>query len=253
MNANTRRPWRLIASILTTSALCLITQSSLAAGINLSWDECGSMGSSNKFFACNSNTLSHGSLIASFIPTIESGFATSRELVFDLVSASATVPDWWQLGPGGCRNGAMSLDADFAAGPFSCNDMWSGVPVTIGSTYTTTFAGRPDRARIVVTMQGPDAIALPPEYAEYEWYALRITLSGARTVGPASCGNCVAPVCMVFNSLRLVSPQPFAPATLTLPLDRNWVTWQGGAVSGGCPAATPARNTTWGGLKSLYH
>ena len=31
-----------------------------------------------------------------------------------------------------------------------------------------------------------------------------------------------------------------------------YVTWQGGGVFGGCPAATPTRNTTWGSVKALY-
>jgi hypothetical protein len=31
------------------------------------------------------------------------------------------------------------------------------------------------------------------------------------------------------------------------------VTWQGGAIgNGGCPAATPTQNRTWGALKALY-
>jgi len=32
------------------------------------------------------------------------------------------------------------------------------------------------------------------------------------------------------------------------------VPWQGGGgeVSGGCPAAVPTRNATWGSVKSLY-
>lgn len=254
MRTRTRRPWRLIASIFATSVLCLVAESSLAAGINLSWDDCGTYGVANRTFACNANVATAGVAYVSFTPTYQSGFATTRTMVFDLAAASSTLPGWWQFAGGGCRSGALGVSGSFDMGPFNCSDMWTGVPATTSTAYSAGFGGIPNRARLVVTTQIAEVVALPTNYAEMEWYALRLTLSGAKTVGTNSCGGCATPVCLVLNSLRLdsIAPGDVPTVTLTSPLQRNWVTWQGGAVAGGCPAATPVRNRTWGMLKSSY-
>jgi hypothetical protein len=52
----------------------------------------------------------------------------------------------------------------------------------------------------------------------------------------------------------VTQPAGVGDYTISNTLNRNWVQWQGGAVNvtGGCPAATPTQNRTWGSVKSLY-
>jgi hypothetical protein len=48
------------------------------------------------------------------------------EIVVDIQHSSATLPDWWRLNVGGCRQGVnIAAAADFP-GKTACLDMWQG-------------------------------------------------------------------------------------------------------------------------------
>lgn len=82
-----------------------------------------------------------------------------------------------------------------------------------------------------------------------------LQISHVKTTGLGACSGCGTPVCIVFNSLTVYDYPPFGGvrAYVPNPLQRNFVTWQGGTSGMAiCPAATPARNRTWGVLKTLY-
>ena len=70
----------------------------------------------------------------------------------------------------------------------------------------------------------------------------------------SSCAGCTDGACIVLNSIQLTQPIGVGDYTISNPILRNWVQWQGGAttITGGCPLATPTRSTTWGSVKSLY-
>jgi hypothetical protein len=71
---------------------------SAAAGVNLRWAAClGDGGAANKAFACNSNTLSGGTLVGSSISAPlgcrrRPGRGRGRP-----ASASSPLPAWWQF------------------------------------------------------------------------------------------------------------------------------------------------------------
>jgi hypothetical protein len=74
--------------------------------------------------------------------------------------------------------------------------------------------------------------------------------------GLPKCTGCTAPVCLVVNSIE-VNGFTIGEKYLIEGADaRNFVTVNGGAVTTptgqGCPAATPAKNSTWGSVKALY-
>jgi hypothetical protein len=83
-------------------------------------------------------------------------------------------------------------------------------------------------------------------------------ISNAHTVGAGSCSGCTDGACIVLGGVQLVQPVGVGDQNINTPLHSQYVMWQptGSSVTGpfgtGCPAATPARNTTWGALKSLY-
>ena len=94
----------------------------------------------------------------------------------------------------------------------------------------------------------PDSLAGPQSPAT-EYYAFKVIISNARTVGSPSCAGCTDAACIVLNSIRITQAYPatYYP-TITNPAISNFVTWRGG--TGGC--STAARNVTWSSIKALY-
>ncbi len=71
------------------------------------------------------------------------------------------------------------------------------------------------------------------------------------------CAGCQDAACIVLNHVEVDVPvaqqPPDGKNNYFSPEIANWVTWNGGGVSGGgCPGATPTRTATWGRVKSLY-
>ena len=87
-----------------------------------------------------------------------------------------------------------------------------------------------------------------------EYYFFRVGISNARSTGNGSCAGCTDGACIVFNSIQVTQPAGVGDYTISNPLVRNFVQWQGGggSVAGGCPASVPTRQQTWGSVKSLY-
>src|ERR1044071_915287 len=113
----------LIASALVTFG----ASAALAAGINLSWDDCGVNGSQDKTFSCTTNLGSPFTAIGSFVPTAGVNEYLGFEARIDISTSSPTLPDWWRHGTGACRGGAgLSVNFDVTSGPFSCQDAFAG-------------------------------------------------------------------------------------------------------------------------------
>ncbi len=241
---------RLLA--LSLLLLTLTDPAAQAAGINLSWNDCGIYGAVSKTFACNSNTLTGAVLVGSYQTPPGSTAITGNEIVIDLVSAGSTLPAWWMFkNAGTCRQTALSSSADFTSGPFSCGDYWAGLAAGGLASYMTPYQSAPNRARIFLVYAVAIANAMPMDDT-IEYYSFKLTLSGAKTVGSPSCAGCMDPVCLVLSQIKATQPAGVGDYRLQNPLERNHVTWQGGAVWGGCPGATPTHNATWGSVKSQY-
>lgn len=241
-----------IRILLATMALITLLAGIAAAqgGINLSWDDCGAAGVSQKTFACNSNILTGAVMYGSAIPGADIPDFVQYDSIMNLQTNQPTLPSWWRYNNGGCRGAAaISVDFDFHLGPFTCSDPWQGMAFG-GMTVDAGYEG-PDRARIRTVGTYSDVTPRPISgNVEYEFF--RITLLGNKTVGTGSCAGCSEGACIVFNEIQLEEPYPYK-VTLTLPISRNWIVWQQGTGVGvGCPAATPTHAATWGSVKSLY-
>src|SRR6185503_17202387 len=75
------------------------------------------------------------------------------------------------------------------------------------------------------------------------------TIDGTQT----ACAGCLDPACIVFDQVELdvpVAQQPPDGKNIVYASDqRQFVTWQGGAIGGsGCPIQIPVRRATWGTL-----
>lgn len=246
------------AAILTAAlvACALCARSAAAAeGIYLTWHDCfqGASHTSNLDFACADNFGSNDLYCAFTMPQAANN-VLAVEAVVDIQHSSPSLPDWWRLDVGGCRQGNLMASAN-PAGKTACVDMWQGTGAIAGvqGYIPSEPRGAASQARIKVA-----ASVLPPEAVSVDgtsmYYAVRITLANNNTVGPGSCSGCGQPACLVLNSI-LVGRIPGSPGGdyfLQIPGagDANWARWQGG--SGADCAAVPVRNRAWGQVKSLY-
>lgn len=238
-------------ALLLCGVLLLLTAApAFAAGVNVSWDNCGAAGTYNKLFGCNMNTGS-AVFVASVRAPAGIGLWTSFETEIQLTSNSATFPDWWRLRnqtgqTGQCRNGALSTSQDFTGAPYAgaCQDVFLNQGAGGIATYLVGFNGA-NRARLLLVY----AVAIAnqvPLVPNTEYFTARVTINYTKTVGTGSCSGCLEEVWLVCTYVRCLQPSgtPGGNVTVTNPAERNYIIWNQGA--------TPARSATWGTIKALY-
>ena len=242
-------------TILLCGALLALTASvASAAGVNFAWNNCYGEGTGiqNKVFACASNAGSNAA-VGSFVAPGGVDGLSGNEVVIDLQSQTATLPLWWNFkNAGTCRSTSLSVNFVANAANAVCIDEFSGAGAGGIGAYFIGYGSNPARARMVMAI----ATASPgPIDADVEYFAFNLLINNAKTVGTGACTGCNVPVCIVLNSIKLTQGVGIGDFVLSQPANpaSNYITWQGGAVGdGGCPAATPAKNATWGTVKSLY-
>ena len=227
-------------------------------GCELRWDQCfGDGGAQNKNFACDTNTGTE-KLVGSFVPAWDIVDVTGLEIVINIaVGSAASLPAWWQLrNAGTCRFSSLTMNMTATAG--NCPDWAMGFAAGGIGAYLIGALG-PNTARIVM------ATAVPPDNYQAltgraEYFAFNLFINHANTVGTGACAGCSTPACIVLTGVRMTTPLLATSRYLTGPsnlTDSDYVTWQGGAgvttpLGSGCPAATPAKQRTWGAVKALY-
>ena len=238
-------------AFLSCALLLAAATAAPAAGLNLAWNNCaGDAGVQNIAFACDTNT-GNRSLVCSIVLGRDIPDLVQGELVVDLVSASATLPDWWGfLTAGSCRQVSLFL---FEHEGTNCPGFFAPAAATVVGAYQPGKHGLPNEARLL-SIHGVLAADAVTRFAGQEYGIARWTIMNTKTVGTPSCTGCQTPVCLVFNSARFTTPADTPVGTLLTGAANpgsDYVTWQGGAGTN-CPAATPTKNATWGSVKSLY-
>lgn len=234
--------------VLTALLALLAGTASASGGINLSWNDCGTAGVLQRNFACSSNTLTGATMIASAIAGVDMPQLVGAETVMVLQVNQAALSPWWELYAGGCRASGLLVNADFASsGPFTCADAWSGQ--AIAYLEAEPWGAARERIRTVEVLVNATSIDASSEY-----YVFSLRLLGLKTTGSGSCAGCTDGACIVLDQIQFEQQNGLASVTLNNPITRQYVLWQdgGSGVIGGCPAATPASNRTWGSVKSLY-
>jgi hypothetical protein len=231
-----------LASMLLLAALAAAPAH--AGGINLSWSDCGNAGAFDETFACNTNQGSH-TLVVSFEPDAPMPDMNGVIAWLDFQNVMP-IPPWWQLvNVGSCRQTALTMNANFTTNT-ACVDFWQNQYAGGLGSYQIGVSA-PNRARlgVIVATQFPGPVAPGTEY-----YAMKVMISNAKTVGTPSCSGCEAKGCVVLASVELQPGSPGPNQIITVPRDRNAITWQG-STGYGC-IAVPTLNRTWGAIKSLY-
>jgi len=245
------RPARGALLILVLAAVVSGPASALAGGFNLSWGDCGSNGGAAKTFACNSD-MGTNVMYVSAMPNSPMPQFVAMLTQISVYSSQQSLPSWWHLEtPGGCRSRALSATFDFTAGPFSCTDPWAGQ--AMGGTSWVYWGLEPSaraRLRVVAAVAAPITLNSGTEY-----YMCAISITNGSTTGGGGCSGCSDPLCFVMDNVQLSNPDASQVQTLVDPLLRQRITWQSSASAMGsdCAAGSTPKQSTWGGLKSLYH
>ncbi len=239
-------------------ALALATPAS-AGGINLAWEQCWPEGGAFlKSFACDRDSGSRA-LVGSFV--LDEAMSDFAGLTATIVgrTPATEVPAWWQLfNTGACRQSALSISFDFADAPAtSCVDPWQGSVIGGISAYQTALfpppypmnVPLPNALRITLAGGYPEGTSLALQ-AGVEYYAFRLRISNAKTIGPAACAGCLTAMCLWLYEVT-AWPAAGGPSAIHLydVQANSLVVWQTGTW-GDCLVAT--RNRTWGSIKALY-
>lgn len=240
------------------TSLCLLLMAllgarpSAAAELSLRWNECAEGGGAgNRTFACETN-LGEQFAVATLTTAAAVDSVVGMELVIDLVTATAGLPDWWKFALGTCRYAALS-GAPAVVDAAACSDPWNGNGFAIVQSWEATQPrGAANTARVLL-VTGVAAAGFVRVDPAVPYYAGVLRIANSSTVGAGACSGCSAQACLVFNSVQLVRHPAASPTEIELVHTGagtpNWITWQG--TSADCQAV-PARRRTWGQIKSLY-
>jgi len=255
----------------------LPTASIAAGGLNLAWNNCyPSIGAAqDQSFICDDSSPETADantqvflLYGSVIPGIDIHGLIAWGATLDLAVKNPTLDDWWRLAPGECRGGTADTltTISFAfrqfTNPTACNRKMMDSDSTVEVSNWYYPAGKPaNHARYsfaVVRYGSSFNVAAVTQYqlfrVAFDSRNTKLDPAGGTTT---ACAGCLEPACLALTEVELVVPAAQQPPDgknlVTWPDQRQFVTWQGGAIGGsGCPGEVPVRRTTWGELKSMY-
>ncbi len=248
---------RVLSLMIMAVSLAAFASIASAQGNNLSWGDCGAAGTADLSNACTGNT---GTFNLYFSTVADAGLpgVTGEQGVHDVIFADTSVPPWWQaVTAGSCRGTAVTVL--YNAPGNTCNDYFNTVGSPLGgfgydwgaSNTTPSYAPLANTARFRTVSAVSSAVAGPmTEGTEYYVFNVKVTM--AKTVGTGNCAGCLTPACFQANSMLLTQAVGVGDHmfTGTAAGGRSFVTWQGGA--GANCATVPAKQKSWGQIKSLY-
>ncbi len=195
-----------------------------SAGVfNLSWDECGLAGGEIKTFACNTNSGSPFTLVASFAPPANVTEVTG--LSADIRVSSPVYPDWWKFGLGACRPGSQLFASAGFATNGACSDLLHSNGASGSSVgYTASYYG-PGTARLSILMSFPAPSATLDPTREY--YGFKLNIGRQRTVSDGACAHCDRPVALALEQIRIHRAGGAEDVAITSTFRRSAALWQG--------------------------
>src|SRR5262245_62793006 len=94
------------ATAIALCATCAVATAS-AGGLNIAWNDClGAGGTTNKSFACDASDGA-SAMVVSFEPPTTIAHVIGGSATVDLRFATRSIPAWWQLAAGSCREGTV--------------------------------------------------------------------------------------------------------------------------------------------------
>lgn len=233
--------------------LCFVTLAPPAAfaqyGLNLFWGDCSPLGFTSATFACNTNTGAPLTMFVSVYPGSELPQFVGVEVTIYSIVNGTTLPSWWQMGTGQCRDGAMTANAEPSSyGLVQCDPIWGAqAPVTAFVVESLPVAWG-FRFRFAAAIPEPNPITA--ELARQELMVGAVRISKVKSTGAGACAGCELGACFMHPQVRLVQPSGVGDLWITYPANSGWVQVNGGNGAYNC--YIPARNRTWGEIKALY-
>ena len=239
--------------LLTGLLLAMMVSVALAGGVNFNWGTvCYTDAPVNaKVFLCNTNSGSFP-MTASFKVDHEIPDFVGVEITIEGQSDALTLPDWWKVGASpDCRFGKALMSAGFSGvASDACLD-WFGASTLLVYAYTWDTNKAHVTAAAAIPADVPIVLPIDTEY-----YAGQLQIVNSKTVGSGVCTGCSTG--MIWGLYEIVAaglgvePNPGMREELTeaMPGGNQCLVWNNSVQP--CAAPVPARNTTWGQVKSLY-
>ena len=243
-----------------TPVLLLAVSSSAHAQINLAWNNCITQANAtdNVQYACNGTASGTVNLVCSFIPPGGLPAWVGADMYLSISAESGSLPDFWDLDFGGCREGSLFFPAyDNQTGTGSsgvCQNPWSGAPSGGAFAYQLNYQGSG-----ATRLHSTRAIAYSRALSAGQQYHAGVFtldfLNSAESETQPLCAGCCTPVTITLTSVELyqTAGSPGGDViTLTTPATRNVVTWNSLGCNGSSSIPTPTRTTSWGRIKATY-
>lgn len=236
---------------------------------NLSWDQCAGDGYvGDRSFACSDNSGMEIFYLSIVLHDHARSGIVAIDCALDVTPASAELPDWWRVDFGMCRPYALGAGAELFEDFPGCARWYEGLgpqPMTLFHPYYP----EPGRFHVLAAAVLP-ADAPATLDTEREYVVLRFRLLHSRSTGPDVCQGCTVPTCIGLSRLSLECLSPCVSENFS-GAGFNTLTWQG-AYAAAYPTApwsgpigadytnrldctlppVPARNRTWGLIKTFY-
>ena len=261
---------RRVASSMVMTGIALlfapVVMAQPTSGYDVSWNDCIGLpgAAANLDYACDGSRDGNPfKLVVTFVPPIElPNFAGVQVTLQFRTQSLQLLPDWWRLDQGECHEGAIEFPsprAGIGSGAIGvCIDPWASTD-SVGGGYQwrsgeTEYGGT---APGFGTLKLAFASATPVPLQPAQRYLLPPILIDPVATGEETCAGCELPGCIAVTQVELYqvvgSPGGDIISMQYRPIERLFVTWQGGAIGGsGCPAEVPAKRATWGAIKAIY-
>jgi hypothetical protein len=263
----------LAVAAFTTSS---IAHAQLSPGFALSWNDCiGLPGAAqNLDYACDGSRDGNPfRLVVTFTPPSDLGQFVGIQVYLGMRTALPTLPDWWRLGVGECRDGWMAFPGSRAGigtgAAGACIDPWASADSTGGgfqwTSDTDNFCSRfycsespaPGHGALTLAMARNTSVPLQAGQ-RYLIAPILIDPTDPNVDPDPSCLGCDTPACLYVRAVELYQIAGQIPPQQDVyymreTSERQYVTWQnGGIVGNGCPIEVPTKRATWGAIKAIY-
>lgn len=243
--------------LLTGALLAAGASSAVAGGVAMSWGDYCSLSDGGPWlltWTCRSDTFASVRMTCSFKPDRSHPDLIGLSAHLEGMSEADPVTDWWRFGAGGCREGALTLSTDGSAmmgGAEACIDPWAGLAT--GTLGDWGVDGYHIWTTATCTLAKPVAIE-----AGIKYFACQFRVDASKTVS-GECWGCLVPSLFGLRSIELHFAGGEEPEVLDWPFpgDARCLNYQATTIEigyWGCSVGpiVPARNSTWGQIKSLY-
>ena len=219
----------------------------VSIGYQLSWSHCSqAQADLVRFDTCDGSDDYPATIWASAVPRGSYFDFIGASATFDIHVASESMPAFWEVINGGCRDAGVGWGTIGGSSTVACANPYSGAGQGGG---------------MILELVGPNQLRLRGDWARDQpgriigWRPNRMVAVLIQQ-GPTevSCAGCEAPACVELSSLLIWDMRELGGDALPPRAGgAAFVSWQGGGVAGAiCPGATQATSRSWGAVKSLY-